>query len=182
MHLARWTSRLKQTRPQTFFHTSSSSATITCIWNSATRRYFGHPRENDESYLRIRVCLLKSLPPVYFYITNVPGLIETIVRYTPILNSRGPDPHDINEPFESVFTPLQRDGIPGVSDWAEAGSMPCPEREMKVTGFHAKWVKALINVGPNSVEHHAWILQSPDYGRRTFVGRIGGKYMILQKK
>jgi hypothetical protein len=117
---------------------------------------------------------------VYFYIANVPGLIATKVRHTPILNSYGPDSHDINEPFESIFT-VQSDAPRGVGFYVETGSMPCPEREMKVTDFDVNWVETKICAGPNSVEHYAWILQSEDYHRKTFVGKIGGRYMVLQK-
>jgi hypothetical protein len=78
-------------------------------------------------------------------------------------------------------SPLQRDGYPVVGHWAEMDVMPCPERDMKVTGFDAKWVEATNAAGLNLVEHYTWILQSYDYVRRRFIGRIGRKCIILQK-
>jgi hypothetical protein len=119
---------------------------------------------------------------VYFYIANARGVIVTKVRYTPILNSRGLDPYDLNEPFESIFT-VQPNDPPGmgIRCYVENGSMPCPERQMKVTDFEARWSETTVCAGPKPVELYAWILQSNDPYRRTFVGRIGGCYMILQK-
>jgi hypothetical protein len=136
------------------------------------------------SYLQTRVCLLKLLPQAYFYIyiANSRGVIVTKVRYIPILNSRGPDAYDLNEPFESIFT-AQPNNWRGMGNrcYVENGSMPCPEREMKATAFEAQWTEATLCAGPNSVERYAWILQSNAHHPRTFVGRIGGSYMILQK-
>jgi hypothetical protein len=121
---------------------------------------------------------------VYFYIyfANARGVIVIKVRYTPILTPRGPDPYDLNEPFESIFTAQPNDPREmGIRCYVEHGSMPCPERQMKVTDFDAKWKETKVLAGPKHVELYAWILQSNDPYRRTFVGRIGGRYMILQK-
>jgi hypothetical protein len=100
------------------------------------------------------------------------------VRYTPILNSHGPDPNDLNEPYESVFTKIANDST---REYVETGSMPCPERGMRVTGFEDTWEKDNFLPAPEPIENIAWILQSQDFKERTFIGKVGGCYLALQK-
>lgn len=56
--------------------------------------------------------------------------------------------------------------------------MPCPERGGAVTDYEEVWRVLPPIRGPK----RAWILESVDTDRKTFLGRIGGGYMALSDK
>lgn len=82
------------------------------------------------------------------------------------------DSNGFTAPDEGSFTDMPN------GDSLEVGSMPCPERGGAVTDYEEVWRV----LPPIPDPKRAWILESMDAERKTFLGRIGGGYMALSDK